>query len=70
MLRQPWRQTADSFSQRLSSPVSSTSSASAKLDFPLPLRPTTEALYQGERLAYRQDEGRGRFPLSEATCPI
>ncbi len=55
MLRQPWRQTADSFSQRLSSPVSSTSSASAKLDFPLPLRPTTEALYQGERLAYRQD---------------
>jgi hypothetical protein len=27
--------------QRLLSPVSSSSSASAKLDFPLPLRPTT-----------------------------
>jgi hypothetical protein len=35
MFRQPWRQTADSFSHRRSSPVSSTSSASAKLDFPL-----------------------------------
>ena len=41
MFRHPWRQTADSLSHRLNSPVSSTSSASAKLDFPLPLRPTT-----------------------------
>ena len=41
MLRQPCLQTAGSFSQRLKFPVSSTSSASAKLDLPLPLRPTT-----------------------------
>ena len=41
MLRQPCFQTAGSFSQRLRFPVSSTSSASAKLDLPLPLRPTT-----------------------------
>ena len=41
MLRQPCFQTAGSFSQRRRFPVSSTSSASAKLDFPLPLRPTT-----------------------------
>lgn len=41
MLRQPCCQTAGSFAQRLRFPVSSTSSASAKLDFPLPLRPTT-----------------------------
>ena len=40
-LRQPCLQTTGSFSQRRRFPVSSTSSASAKLDFPLPLRPTT-----------------------------
>ena len=42
MLRQPCFQTAESLSQRLRFPVSSTSIASAKLDLPLPLRPTTK----------------------------
>jgi hypothetical protein len=39
-LRHPSCQTTGSSCHRLSPPVSSTSKASAKLDFPLPLRPT------------------------------
>jgi hypothetical protein len=38
MLRQPWRDIAESLSHRRSCPVSSTSSASAKLDLPLQMR--------------------------------
>ena len=55
-------QTADSFSHRLSSPVSSTSSASAKLDFPLPLRPTDH----GKPGTGLQAQGRGLPDSPEA----